>query len=221
MADEIRETILFFLLSLTLVLLASMPVCGIASPYIGEPLIQANGSLHVDGDPVGMAISLDGEPMGLVPDQGMLILENISTGDHTLTGSKDGYGSKEQVVTVPDGRFAEVRVNLSPVTNGTLEISSSPENVQVYVDEVYRGVTPVSLEDIPAGSHRVLLRLGGYQDWSSPVEVVSGTNVPVSGSLVPVSGSPVATQSGGNAGILTAFMVGTGCICWAFLGRRR
>lgn len=220
MTGKIREKFLFISVSLVLLLLVSMPVCGIASPYIGEPLLQPNGSLHVAGDPAGMAISLDGESKGIVPDQGMLVLDNVPVGKHTLAASKTGYGEKELAVTVPEGQTAEIQVNLSPVTTGSLEISSSPDNVQVYVDETYRGITPLTLGEVEVGSHTVLLRLAGYQDWSSPVEVIPGTAAPVSGSLVPVSGSPAPTQSG-SAGVLTAFMAGAGCLCWAVLGRRR
>jgi len=54
-------------------------------------------------------------------------------------------------------------------------ISSVPSGATIYLDNVYQGVTPQSLENIPFGSHVVKLTLGNYQDWSDNVELTAAS----------------------------------------------
>jgi hypothetical protein len=56
---------------------------------------------------------------------------------------------------------------------GSLAITSDPEGANVYLDNVIRGITPVTIDAVPNGRHAVLLRLDGYEDFSREV-VVTG-----------------------------------------------
>jgi len=198
-----------FVFSLLLCLAGS--VSAIASPELGEQVFQATGTLHVDGSPVGMEVALDGRVAGQVPDSGVLIIENIAVGQHSISSSYPGYENQELWVDVPDGLPAEVRINLKQGSVGSLEISSIPPNVQIYVDDLYKGITP-AVVDVPTGPHVVLLRLAGYQDWSTEVEVLPDQVMPVSGPLTPVSGTPVSTPSGGPGIPALVILAGVGCL---------
>lgn len=186
-------------------------VLGIAALDPGGQVYQATGTLHVDGSPIGMEVALDGRASGQVPESGVLIIENIAVGGHTLTASYPEYENQEMVVQVPDGLPAEIRVNLEKDSEGSLDISSIPPNVQIYVDDLYKGITP-ALVVVPSGSHVVLLRLSGYQDWSMQTEVTGGQVTVVSGTLTPVSGPPVSTQSGGPGMFALIILSGAGCL---------
>lgn len=187
------------------------PVAGVASPELSGDYYQATGTLHVDGTPVGMEVALDGRVAGQVPESGVLIIDNIAVGEHTITASFPGYENKEVWVNVPDGLPAEVRIDLTRESVGSLDISSSPPNVQIYVDDLYKGVTPAVVE-IQAGSHTVMLRLAGFQDWSTQTDVAGGETRTLSGTLVPVSGTPVSTPSGGPSVLVTALLIIAGCM---------
>ncbi len=63
------------------------------------------------------------------------------------------------------------------VTTGTLQISSDPSGADVYVDNVFRGVTPVNLNDITVGTHTVLLQNSGYDDWTQSISFSAGQTV--------------------------------------------
>jgi hypothetical protein len=75
----------------------------------------------------------------------------------------------------------------APDTTGQITIGSSPAGAGIWLDNSYRGITPMVLADIYQGSHTLTLKMDGYQDWSSTVNVDAGSYTEVSGTL---SGSP-------------------------------
>jgi len=186
-------------------------VFGIAAPDPGGEVYLDTGTLHIDGSPVGMEVALDGRASGQVPESGVLIIDNIAVGGHTLTASYPEYETQEMAVEVPDGLPAEIRVNLEKDSGGSLDISSTPTNVQIYVDDLYKGITP-AVVIVSSGSHVVQLRLSGYQDWSMQTEVTGGQVTLVSGTLTPVSGSPVSTPSSGPGMFGVLVLAGIGCL---------
>ena len=208
----------FLLVIVTIFILFSSPVCGIVAPETGEAPFQATGSLHVDGDPPGMEIILNGRVAGQVPESGVLVIEQVPIGEHRIIGTAPGFSEQEAYVLVPDGMPVQVRMTLEKIHTGTLDVTSVPNNVQVYINNVYRGVTPLHLTDIEQGSNEVTLRLSGYQDWSTWVEVGSEA-VSVSGELTFLS-SGSTTPTGGPSGIATILLIGIGCICALFFRRR-
>lgn len=84
-----------------------------------------------------------------------------------------------------------------PVTasTGQVVIVSEPAGANVYVDNAYRGITPVTLSDLTSGSHILLLKMDGYQDWSSTIDVSSGSALTLKGVLNSVS-TVSPTQAG-------------------------
>ena len=188
---------------------------GIVTPEKPSSLDMITGTLHIDGDPPGMEITLDGKSFGIVPYSGVLILDSVQVGNHRLQVAMDGYIPKEMVVTVPDGLPVEVRVNLVKVKLGELYVTSSPDNVQAYLDDVYKGITPVHLPGITPGIHTVMLKLPGYEDWSVQTEVQSDQETPVTGTLSPLQTAPgsVNTPSGGQDLLLQIMLSIVGCLC--------
>jgi len=73
---------------------------------------------------------------------------------------------------------------------GSVEVSSTPPGAEVYLDNVYRGTTPVTVFDQP-GSHTLELRLRDHQSWSKSIQIYTGTRAFVDTSLAPV---PVITS---------------------------
>ena len=70
-----------------------------------------------------------------------------------------------------------------PPTTGTLQIESNPSGAKVYVDNAYRGRTPLAFALNP-GIHSVDVRLDGYQPYSARVQVRAGQTTRVSPRLV-------------------------------------
>jgi PKD repeat protein len=51
-------------------------------------------------------------------------------------------------------------------TAGTLSVSSTPPDATVFIDNVVKGITPVTLTDTATGSHTLLLTRAGYDDYT-------------------------------------------------------
>jgi len=73
---------------------------------------------------------------------------------------------------------------------GSVEVSSTPPGAEVYLDNVYRGTTPVTVIGEP-GPHTLELRLRDHQSWSKSIQVEGGAKISVDTALVPV---PVTTS---------------------------
>jgi hypothetical protein len=61
-----------------------------------------------------------------------------------------------------------------PDTLGSLSVTTTPAGAFIFIDGVQRGVTPVTIPGLSAGTHTLLLKLDGYQDISTPVTIVAG-----------------------------------------------
>ncbi len=83
--------------------------------------------------------------------------------------------------------------NLSPAI-GSIVATSTPTGGQVYVDNQFRGVTPVTIYNVAPGTHIINLQLAGYSDYSTSVDVPANQVVQVSAALVSGSGKPTSTN---------------------------
>ena len=78
------------------------------------------------------------------------------------------------------------RASPSEATTGSLDISSTPQGSEIYVDGVYKGISPMILSDVTAGSHMLELRYPGYTSLKKSVEIKAGTTSYVDASLSPI-----------------------------------
>jgi len=81
--------------------------------------------------------------------------------------------------------FCVTLLLLVPVSAvGNISVSSSPSGSLVYLDGTSTGTTtPAKIEGVTSGSHIVLLRLTGYQDFTQSVIVNDNTTSTVSATL--------------------------------------
>jgi len=84
---------------------------------------------------------------------------------------------------------------VTPTVPGALVLNSTPVEASVVVNEVYRGRTPLTLEEIDPGSYTVTFSRFGYTKFSTPVKVVSGKITEVTATLVPETGSLAVNTS--------------------------
>jgi Domain of unknown function (DUF4384)/PEGA domain len=82
---------------------------------------------------------------------------------------------------------------------GTVSVTSSPAGAETYVDGQFVGYTPVSY-GTRTGSHTVEVRLGGYDNYSTSVNVPGGQSVNVNASLVQTSRNGMVTFTSQPAG---------------------
>jgi PKD repeat protein len=66
----------------------------------------------------------------------------------------------------------------------TLTVSSSPSGAMVFIDNVPKGVTPVTLTDTAIGTHQLLLTKAGFDDYKRTVLIEPATPVTVGATLI-------------------------------------
>jgi hypothetical protein len=117
--------------------------------YVRPP---ADGSLVVQSSVAGVQVLVDGRPRGTTP----LKLE-LSAGRHLI--EMRGFGSSRTLpVEITAGVQTTQNVKWpSGRQSGTLKLTSTPPGARVRVDGEMRGVTPVELEGVGAGSHAIVL----------------------------------------------------------------
>jgi hypothetical protein len=160
-----------------------------------NPITPSTGSIYATSLPQGASVYVDGRYYGPAPQ----LASGLSPGYHQVRLSLQGFQDWSGQILVTSGGTTTVSQTLyaSPTTaptqvpgTGTLEVLSSPSGAQVYLDNVYMGITPITLPQVTAGSHVVLLKLSGYSDWEVTAQVGAGQTTPVSATLVPVTTQP-------------------------------
>jgi hypothetical protein len=151
------------------------------------------GSLQIDSTPGGAAIFLNNNYQGSTLVKGEAFdLNQLTPGTYTLKLTLPDYQPYTQTIIVSEGMVYDTHVIMVPVTpgptpdtTGEILVRSSPSGANIYLDNAYRGITPLTLVDIPQGSHAIVLKMNGYQNWQSSVNVQGGIVTDLSGTLSP------------------------------------
>ena len=177
-------------------------VSGRQTPFslMFSPQQATVGSIEIASTPAGSAIYLDGNYMGQTPyGEGYSDLTSILQGTHTILLRQTDFQDYTQAVYVRGGQVVTVDARLSPNTpspvpdtTGEIMVVSTPAGAELFLDNTFRGVTPATLSDIPAGSHIVMARQAGYADASQAVTVTGGESTPVALGLAEI---PVTTKT--------------------------
>lgn len=132
------------------------------------------GRFSITSNPSAANVYLDGNYMGATPYDSPL----VDAGSHAVRLSMTGYLDSSQSVEVTRGNTAQLYVELLPVpattVTGTLVLDSTPAGAAVSVDGTYKGTTPLTLQDIPVGSHALKFSLPGYETYSMQSKVTAG-----------------------------------------------
>jgi hypothetical protein len=144
------------------------------------------GSIEVASTPAGCALYLDGNYMGQTPSGGYFDLTSVLAGTHTILLRQTDFQDYSQTLSLKGGEVRTVDARLTPNgpspvpdTTGEIVIASTPAGAELFLDNTFRGITPATLPDIPAGSHVVTVRQAGYADASQTVTVTGGQSIPV------------------------------------------
>jgi hypothetical protein len=154
------------------------------------------GWVYISSSPGGASVTLDGNNYGQTPGKGSLKLNGIGVGDHTIVLNLAGYQTYTSSVSVTANTVSEINAMLTAVGpkpgNGELSVSSTPSGANIFVDNNFLGITPLTLKDVSAGNHMVTIQLSGYQDYQVTTMVNAGATSTVVAGLSPAI--PTTTQ---------------------------
>ena len=91
---------------------------------------------------------------------------------------------------------------ITPLVPGTMELSSSPNETSVVVNNAYKGKTPLTLEGLTPGTYNVTFSRFGYYPFSTPVKVEPGSVSDVVASLEQQTGGLVINTSPAGARVM-------------------
>ena len=128
-------------------------------------------------------------------------------GDHGYQIDDSNVDSWQDVLHVPDGNceilyknsWQAIQLDLidrpgndlkvyadqvpPPVSSGSLSIASMPSGASVYLDETYKGITPLIVSNVSPGRHTIKLTKPGYENYTENVSVIADGTESISKAL--------------------------------------
>ena len=130
---------------------------------------RSSGTLVVESTPPGATIVMNGKTLGKTPTSATL-----DPGKYTMEITSAGVSQRVPVI-VQAGIASAERFHFAEGTaNGALQVSSQPSGARVSVDGSPRGVTPLTIADLPPASYVVLVE-GPSGSTHESVKVLAGT----------------------------------------------
>jgi hypothetical protein len=148
------------------------------------------GSIYMVTVPQGASAYVDGAYYGITP----ALASNLVAGTHqvrlSLSGFQDWLGNVNVVggstITVSQTLNLPPTGTVTPVPGtGSVAVSSNPSGAQVFLDNNYAGISPLTIPSVQPGSHTVLIKQSGYADWQATQTVQPGQVTRVDATLSP------------------------------------
>jgi tetratricopeptide (TPR) repeat protein len=153
-----------------------------------------SGAIKLTSTPSGASVFLDGTFKGICP----MTLKDITQGKHKLKITKTGYQDYKQEITVSSDKTTEVLAKLTviPPSYGKIKVTSTPSSAKVFFDAgQYIGKTPLTIDKVSPGKHKVTLVLVDYEKYAEEVEVIAVKTINISTTLVSIKPKPPAYGS--------------------------
>ncbi|HTL52861.1 MAG TPA: PEGA domain-containing protein, partial [Planctomycetota bacterium] len=128
----------------------------IAPGPVAPAAAPTTGPVHVESDPSGAAVILDGLLVGTAPQE-----LNPAAGPHSLRFEKEGFDPFVTAFTRPAGG-APLKVSLRPIQYAELTVNSDPDGAELLIDGEFRGRTPLTVAHILPGPHEMIVRKANY-----------------------------------------------------------
>jgi hypothetical protein len=158
------------------------------------PLVSpTTGDLDVSSSPSGASVYLNGGYKGETSTSGPLYITGLSPGTYTTVLKKVGYQDYTTTVQIVAGTTAQVSAVLQPAsaspTIASADIFSQPSGADVYINNAYKGVTPLSFDNVPIDTtktYTIEIRLAGYNTYTASGTLSPGQNVVINAALTPL-----------------------------------
>ncbi len=180
----------------------------------------STGDLQVSSSPSGAAIYLNGNYQGTTLSTGPFSITGLNPGTYTTVLKKTGYTDYTTSTKIVAGSTAQVSAVLqpagTPASTASAEITSDPSGADVYINNAYKGITPIAFQNVPIDTtqaYTVTIKLTGYEPYSASGKISPGQNVQINAALTP-SAQPAPAESSrtiwyiiGGIGIIAVIVV--------------
>jgi serine/threonine protein kinase len=156
---------------------------------VGSSAAVATGSLTINSNPAGAPVTVDSEPRGVTP-----VTLALKAGPHVV--ELRGAGAPRSIpVTIAAGAEVSQYIELpkEATTFGQLQVRTEPAGARVSVDGLARGPSPLTIPNLAAGAHTVVLENNGVSV-KQEVNIEAGVTASL---LVPLAAAPVSAPVSG------------------------
>lgn len=180
-----RSTILLLCSILVLVIIAGIFLI----------IHYSSANLNVRSFPAGGMVSLDGRQLGTTP----LVVSKVTPGTHTIQITLDGWQTWNGTAVTTGGNTTQIIANLAHAAY-SLSITSTPSGATVLLDNVSKGITPLTLTGLKPRNYTLAVSLKGYAQITRTVDLSDSTQASQDFTLVQafgklnISSSPAGAQ---------------------------
>ena len=168
-----------------------------ASGYKGGRVSNGTGFLYVNTVPSGMKVTIDGNS---APSLSPVSLKNFPEGEHTIiVENEDLY--QDTTITLRAGGIEHLDITPKG-SNGSLPVFSDPPDAIVMLDDILKGRTPVVLNGLSKGTHKLLLKKADYVNVPQTLQITVGKNKEVHVTMVQAGHLSVFVKPGKAAAIV-------------------
>ncbi len=140
-------------------LISAVSLCVAAGSFALPVLAENNGhtQLRIATDPPGARIYVNNKLRNTSP----VTLTDLHPGIHLITAQLPGYHEVRATVALDPEQRLPLDLTLRPIT-GLILLHADPTHVNITIEGVHRGETPLLLTDMPIGRYRVKASRAGY-----------------------------------------------------------
>ncbi len=183
-----KSAILFITIPSLLILLSLLFI------FLFKPSIFGlkTGILSIDSEPKEAKVYINDTFKGLTP-----LKLTLNIGNYKVRLLKENYKEIIQDTKIEENKTTELKFTLEPLTqvakNGTLEVTSTPDKAKVYINNDYKGDTPLTLK-LNIGTYNLKITKSGYQDYTDTIKIEENKILKISPKLSKLSTTPPTTK---------------------------
>jgi serine/threonine protein kinase len=144
-----------------------------------------NPQVTINSEPGDANVWINGQSRGKTP----LRITDLSPGNYQLTVKKNGFAEYHDKFKLRSGQKDAYTADLSPLA-GEIYITTDPSPARILIDgkEISNSNTPVKLEKIPIGKHKIEIQKKGYVSVSKEIDIKQDEITKITISLVQLEG---------------------------------
>jgi serine/threonine protein kinase len=140
------------------------------------------GRVHITSNPTAASVWINRKFVGTTPREN----EELGAGKYSVLVRKKGYLDYKKTFSIEQGQLTTIAANLEKA--GKLTVLSEPAGAEVLFNNVPIGKTPVENINVKEGTHKIVLRKSGYEDYSTTVDISQKKAGSISNTLIPLKG---------------------------------
>ncbi len=126
---------------------------------------------------------------------------DLELGTYRIETRKEGCRAWSRSLDVTSTVASKIALTAPQPIVGSLNITSSPMMASVNIDGQKVGETPLLLDNIAIGTHKVEIVLNGYATWSRDITITEGQTATLDATLSKAAAVTTSTTASSSAGV--------------------